>query len=119
VLLLAIPLACSSSGPVEKSKPKSTSETPFPPHGPVELRYSAGPAEGTLYQLVIRYEGRTEVASEQDFAADPDTADELVQMELDYRSPRRHAHGRRSRSCSSDALRRHERAPGGAARDRR
>ena len=85
-LLLSFANACSSSGPAEKpAKKSSAAEAPFPPHGPIDLHYRAGGAEGTLYQLQIRYEGRSEVTLEKEFSRDPDVADELLQMELDYR----------------------------------
>lgn len=113
VLLLAIASACSSSGPVEKPKAASSAaEAPFPPHGPIDLHYRAGPAEGTLYQLVIRYEGRSEVQSETEYAGDPTTVDELVQMELDYRQIPVSAPGtdQVASSLVLDALRRRLRA---------
>ena len=86
VTVLAIANACSSPGPAEKPRvpTAAASETPFPPHGPVDLHYRAGPTEGTLYQLVVRYEGRTEAQSQSE-VADPENVAEFVQMELDYR----------------------------------
>ena len=57
----------------------------FPPHGPIELRYSPPPPEGTLFQLQLKYEGRSEVKGEGPNAGAPQTLDELVQLELDYR----------------------------------
>ena len=87
-LPLALVLGCGTDEPArrpEPPKPTSASEAEFPPHGPIELRYAPPPAEGTLYQLQVKYDGRTEVQNEGPNAGDPEFLDELIQMELDYR----------------------------------
>jgi hypothetical protein len=83
-------LACASGAPEPKAtsgaaKHSTSAEIAFPPTGPVELRAANAPAEGTLYQLVVTYEGRTEIAEEGPGAQDPQTLDEKTLLEIDYR----------------------------------
>jgi hypothetical protein len=91
---LVLLLACGTDEPARRPEPaksQSATDAAFPPHGPIELRYAPPPAEGTLFQLQVKYEGRTEVQNEGANAGDPEYLDEQVQMELDYRqlsSPR-------------------------------
>jgi hypothetical protein len=85
---LALLLACGTDEParkIEPAKAEAASDTPFPPHGPVDLRYAPPPAEGTLFQLQVKYEGRTEVQDEGPLGRDPELLDEQLQLELDYR----------------------------------
>ena len=85
---IALALACSSDEPARKREPASptiSSDASFPPHGPIELRYAPPPAEGTLYQLQVKYEGRSEVTDDGANARGTQIVDELMQMELDYR----------------------------------
>ncbi len=88
LLPLALLYACGTDEPARKPEPAkagSASDAAFPPHGPIELRYTPPPAEGTLFQLQVKYEGRSELQDEGPSARDPELLDELVQMELDYR----------------------------------
>lgn len=90
VVAVVFALACSSAeGPAPEEAPEPVSPSPelvFPPQGAVELRFSPPPAEGALYQLLLKYEGRTEVAPTGDHAdRDAEVVDELLQLELDYR----------------------------------
>jgi hypothetical protein len=85
-------LACSSPegpDPAPKQVPETVApahEQAFPPQGPVDLRFSSPPAEGALYQLLLNYEGRSEVAPTGDHAdRDAQVVDELLQLELNYR----------------------------------
>lgn len=88
-LLLAFALGCGTDEPARKpdsAKAAGAVEGAFPPHGPIVLRYSAPPAEGTLYQLHVKYEGRTEIQGEGVRAADEaEFLDEFLQLEIDYR----------------------------------
>ena len=88
LLPLAALVACGTDEPARRPEPAKTeaaSDPAFPPQGPIELRYAPPPAEGTLFQLQVKYEGRTEVQNEGPNAGDPEFLDELIQMELDYR----------------------------------
>jgi len=92
-------LGCTASAPLpEASLPGAASEPApaprkpppdfvFPPTGPVTLRPGAPPPEGTLYQILVEYEGRTETVDDSSEAAqrDPDTVDEKTALEIDYR----------------------------------
>jgi hypothetical protein len=89
-----VALACASSAPVPKTgtsnapraAPAPFSEAAFPPTGPIELRPAQPPPEGTLFQLLMSYEGRTEVADERPGAsAASQNVDEKVSLEIDYR----------------------------------
>lgn len=87
LLPLALLYACGTDEPARKPEPakaERASDAAFPPHGPIELRYTPPPAEGTLYQLQVKYEGRTEVQDEGPSGRDPELLDELLQMEIDY-----------------------------------
>ena len=80
--------ACGTDEPArrpEPANPDSASDAEFPPHGPIELRYKPPPPEGTLFQLQVKYEGRTEVMDEGPTGGAAQNLDELVQLELDYR----------------------------------
>jgi hypothetical protein len=88
LLPFALVLGCGTDEPARKTaaaKASSAADAPFPPHGPVELRYAPPPAEGTLYQLQVKYEGRTEVQDEGPMGRDPEFLDEQLQLEVDYR----------------------------------
>jgi len=122
LLPLALLYACGTDEPARKPEPvkaESASDAAFPPHGPIELRYAPPPAEGTLYQLQVKYEGRTEVQDEGPLGRDPEFLDELLQMEIDYRqvpvaTP---AAGDFASSLELDALRRRvNRMPPGGER---
>lgn len=79
-------LGCGTEEPARKPDAANTAaDAAFPPHGPIELRYTAPPAGGTLYQLQVKYEGRTEIQDEGANAGDPEFLDEQLQMEIDYR----------------------------------
>jgi len=85
---VAFALACGTDEPArrpEPAKPERASEADFPPHGPIELHYKLPPPEGTLFQLQVKYEGRTEVVDEGPSGGDAQNLDELMQMEIDYR----------------------------------
>jgi hypothetical protein len=113
-LPLALLLGCGTDEPARRAsaaKPADALDAQFPPLGPIELRHAAPPAEGTLYQLQIRFEGRSEVQGQGPNAGDPQFVDELLQMELDYRqepvaSPQT---GDVASSLVLDALRRRQR----------
>jgi hypothetical protein len=85
-------LACASGTPAPKTEHGAVKSAPahdgaFPPTGPIELRPAIGPPEGTLYQLLMSYEGRTEVADDRP-GASPDatqSVDEKTALELDFR----------------------------------
>lgn len=87
-LLAALALACASdkNAKVERSAPVTGEVGAFPPVGPIVLRPSPPPNEGTLFQALTSYSGRTEVTEEGD-AAHPDaqTQDEEWALQLDYR----------------------------------
>ncbi|MEX2207378.1 MAG: hypothetical protein WEF50_14210 [Myxococcota bacterium] len=88
LLPFALLLGCGTDEPARKTAPVKVElapDAPFPPQGPIELRYAPPPAEGTLYQLQIKYEGRTEIQDEGPIGRDPEYLDEQMQMELDYR----------------------------------
>jgi hypothetical protein len=88
VLALCVALlACSSTGPApEKVTHAKALEQEFPPTGPVSLAAQAPPADGVLYQLLMKYEGRNEVTLKGQYSyEDPQNTGELVQLELDYR----------------------------------
>ncbi len=88
LLPLALALACSADEPTRKPAPIRIDpmvDANFPPKGPIELRPTAPPAEGTLFQLQLKYEGRSEALNEASSTATPETLDELMQLELDYR----------------------------------
>lgn len=81
-------LACSANQPARKpdlAESERAYDGQFPPQGPIELRYRLPPAEGTLFQLQVKYEGRMEVLSEGVNSGESETLDELLQMEVDYR----------------------------------
>ena len=86
---VALALACASSEPakVVKSAPVADVDVgAFPPVGPITLRPSSPPTEGTLFQIVTSYGGRTEVAEEGGAAHDDtQTMDEEWALQLDYR----------------------------------
>jgi hypothetical protein len=88
VIALVLSVACSSAGPdpkLEREPASRPSEKPFPPHGAVELRFAPPPPEGALYQLLVKYEGRTENQPQgKDAERDAQSIDELLQLELDY-----------------------------------
>jgi hypothetical protein len=86
-LCAVLVLACSGSGPL-RDRVRAARETtaPFPPVGPISLAPQAPPPEGVLYQLVMYYEGRSETAFSGARAhEDPQSTNELLQLELDYR----------------------------------
>ena len=88
LLPLAIALACSADEPARKPEPRQPARTydgSFPPQGPIVLRPAPPPAEGTLYQLQMKYEGRSELLREDSRTDKPETLDELLLFELDYR----------------------------------
>jgi hypothetical protein len=60
----------------------------FPPTGPSEIHPGTGSPEGTLYQIVLEYEGRTEIVDDRPKAvqADADIVDEKTSLEVDYRA---------------------------------
>lgn len=85
-------LACASETPAPKStsdapQAEASSEIAFPPTGPIELRPSGGPLEGTLYQVLMSYEGRTEVNDDRPEASEDasQSVDERTSLELDFR----------------------------------
>jgi hypothetical protein len=82
-------LACSSTDPSSAKRGAARAhgaETPFPPVGPISLAARPAPADGALFQLVIYYEGRAEATFSGPRAFDePQTTNELMQLELDYR----------------------------------
>jgi hypothetical protein len=83
-------LACASCAAEPKTAEAPRHEpalaSPFPPTGPVELRIAKPPPEGTLYQLLVSYEGRSEVSEEgPGVHADPQMLDEKTSLEIDYR----------------------------------
>jgi hypothetical protein len=59
----------------------------FPPMGPIELRPTNAPPEGTLYQVLMSYEGRTEITDERPGAGgeNSQSVDEKVALEVDFR----------------------------------
>ncbi len=83
-------LACASGtpAPTEHTSEKHAAggDASFPPHGPVDLRPANAPAEGTLYQVLMSYDGRSEVADDRKGAtAEAQTLDERTSLELDFR----------------------------------
>jgi len=87
LLPLSIALACSAGEPARKPEPHPSARAydgSFPPRGPIVLRPATPPAEGTLYQLQMKYEGRSEVLRENSTTDGPETLDELLLFELDY-----------------------------------
>jgi hypothetical protein len=90
VVLGWVALACASSTPEPKATPApvrraAPREIAFPPTGPVELRPENAPADGTLYQLLMDTEGRSEVTTEGPGSHDSQTVDEKTSLEIDYR----------------------------------
>jgi hypothetical protein len=58
----------------------------FPPTGPITLKPPTPPPEGTLYQLVVSYEGRSEaIRDTKGSSGEPETLDEKTSIEIDYR----------------------------------
>jgi len=84
-------LACASGAPEPASTPIARRHEPstpiaFPPTGPIALRPAKAPPEGTLYQILVDYQGRTEVALEgPGTQPDPEMVDEKTSLELYYR----------------------------------
>ncbi|MFI5317297.1 MAG: hypothetical protein ACHQ6T_16475 [Myxococcota bacterium] len=83
-------LACASSAPEPRPTPapvrrSAPREIAFPPTGPVELRPESAPAEGTLYQLVMKTEGRTEITTNGPGSHESQMVDEKTSLEIDYR----------------------------------
>ncbi len=122
LLPLAILLACGTDEPARKTETvnaSSAADAAFPPHGPIELRYAPPPAKGTLFQLQVKYEGRTEIQDEGPMGRDPEFLDEQLHMELDYRQlpVETPAAGDFASSLELDALRRRvSRIPPGGER---
>jgi len=88
LLLAALALACAPGerAKVERSAPVTGDVAAFPPVGPIALRPSPPPAEGTLFQMLTSYSGRTEVTEEGGAAHDePQTLDEEWALQVDYR----------------------------------
>ncbi|HTO05668.1 MAG TPA: hypothetical protein VMR86_01310 [Myxococcota bacterium] len=86
---LVLALGCASP-PGEKvdvhpGRAAAEAAIEFPPTGPVELRPRPSPPEGTLYQLVVSYDGRTEVMDEQRQTIDPESVNDKFSIEIDYR----------------------------------
>jgi hypothetical protein len=89
LFVVGFSFACGS----EKSGPRATPAAPesqawdgaFPPSGPVELRPTPSPTQGTLYQLLTSYDGRTEV-SEEGAGSKEEGAQELFALEIEYRA---------------------------------
>jgi len=111
-LAVALALGCGTDEPARIAEPVRaaiSADAPFPPQGPIELRYAPAPKEGTLYQVQVKYEGRTEVHNEgARSTGEPEFLDEQLQLEIDYRqlpvdSPRA---GDIASSLVLDALRR-------------
>jgi len=87
-----VALACASGAPAPEhasnaAKAAESAEIAFPPTGPVDLRPAGSPHEGTLYQLLMSYEGRTEVSEDRPGASEDRTrmVDEKVSLQIDYR----------------------------------
>jgi hypothetical protein len=83
-------LACASSTTEERKSAHSERAAgpaiEFPPTGPVALHAAAAPAEGTLYQILVTYEGRTELTEQKSAGqSEPQTVDEKTTLEIDYR----------------------------------
>ena len=80
-------LACASSAPPPQAQVSAKRAPPadivFPPTGPVELHAQPAPADGTLYRLLMSYDGRTELTA--DNARDPEVVDEKVSLQIDFR----------------------------------
>ena len=90
LLLVGLSLACASGSPEGRAKgagAEGAADGSFPPTGPVTLRPQPPPPEGTFYQLLSSYDGRTEISEEGPAAHDDDsqTLEELWAIELDYR----------------------------------
>jgi hypothetical protein len=86
-------LACVSGAQAPKAgheaaKAGGGEEIAFPPTGPIELHPAAGPDDGTFYQLLMSYEGRTELSDDRPgrSADQAQTVDEKTSLEVDYRS---------------------------------
>jgi hypothetical protein len=85
-------LACASDPAPKPAAPPVHREAEvaqlkeFPPKGPIELRPRGAPPEGTLYQVLMSYDGRSEVAQEIKNAPEPDTVMEKLSIEIDYRA---------------------------------
>ena len=86
-----VALACASSAPEQKPgrapAHHASANVPFPPTGPVELHAAAAPAEGTIYQVFVTYEGRSEGTEEKPggVIGEPQMLDEKTSVEIDYR----------------------------------
>jgi hypothetical protein len=81
-------LACASSVPEHTSGPAhhASANIEFPPTGPVELHAAPAPAEGTLYQILVTYEGRSELTELKSAGRnEPQTVDEKTALQIDYR----------------------------------
>jgi hypothetical protein len=90
LLFVGLALACASNAPEKHAKnaaatvgSDAASDAGFPPTGPIVLRATPAPAEGTLYRLLSSYDGRTEVSEEGH--DDATGAEELWSLQLDYR----------------------------------
>jgi hypothetical protein len=86
----ALALACSSPAPVppppQHTVAKDSSEIAFPPTGAVDLSQATLPADGVPYELVVSYQGRTEIQQEGPAAApDPEAVEEKLSLQVDYR----------------------------------
>ena len=85
-------LACASDPEPKATAPavhrptEAAGLAEFPPTGPIELRPKSTPADGTLYQVLMTYEGRTEVTKEIKNAPEPDSLMEKLSVEIDYRA---------------------------------
>ena len=83
-------LACASGAPAPtdhaSQKHAAANDGAFPPTGPVDLHPANAPPEGTLYQVLVSYEGRSEVTDDRPGSTDePHTLEERLSLELDFR----------------------------------
>lgn len=114
LLLAGLALGCASDAPKSEAKPAATAHAPdaaFPPVGPITLRPAPPPAEGTLYQLLTSYQGRTEVTEEGLAAHDVgESVDEEWALQIDYRElPVPAPEGKLASSLVLEALKRRAR----------
>ena len=88
--LLFLASACGSSGegppPLTEAPlpPRRARITPFPPEGPIEIRYQAPAGEGLLYRLQLEYSGYTHVMIEGGMS-ESRRQNEILTLELYYR----------------------------------